>query len=77
MCVNLCNSAAMALKLRINLQKYCTNPKNDCTYFTVVGTGHLFKLYTFESLMYMPLGVTLKPRNIVLLGKKLHFLSLQ
>ena len=57
--------SAMALKLHVNLQKYCTNPELDCIYFTVVGTGHLFKLHTFDSLMHMSLGMTLKPRNIV------------
>ena len=67
----------MALKLCMNLQKYCTKPKNDCTYFTVVATGHSFKLHTFKSLMCMLSGMTLKPRNILVFCKKLHFLSLQ
>ena len=67
----------MALKLRVNVQKYCTNPKNDCTFFSVVATGHLCKVYNFELLMHIPLAVISKPSNIVLLYKKLHFLSLK
>ena len=35
----------MALKLSIDLCKYCTNPKNDCICFTVVGTGNSFKFH--------------------------------
>ena len=76
-CVNLCNGFIIALKLCMNLQKYCTKPKNNCTYFTVVGTGHSVKLCTFKPLMYMPSGVTSKQMNAVLLYKKLQFLSLQ
>ena len=67
----------MALKLCINLQKYCTNPKNDCSYFTEVGTSHSFKLRNFKSLMHMPSGVTSELRNTILSCKKLHFLNLQ
>ena len=42
-----------------------------------MGTGHLFKLHTFELLIRIPSGMTSKSSNAVLLGKKLHFLSLQ
>ena len=38
--IDLCKDLAMALELYINLLKYCTKPKNNCTYFTVVGTSH-------------------------------------
>ena len=75
--VNLCNGSAMALKLCTSLWKYCTKSKKDCTYLTVVGTGHSFKLHTFELLMCMPSSMISKLRNIVVLCKKLHFLSLQ
>ena len=47
--VKLCNSSAMELKLLINLNNYCKNPRDDYI-FTVVGTCHSFKLYTFKSL---------------------------
>ena len=66
----------MALKFCVKLWKYCTKPKNNCTYFTVVGTGYSFKVRTFKSLMHIPSGVILKLRNAVLLCKNLHFLSL-
>ena len=77
LCVNLCNGSAIALKLHINLQKNCTKPSNNCIYLTVVDTGYLFKLHTFKSLLYILSGMILKLRNVVLLCKKLHFLSLQ
>ena len=67
----------MALKYGISSLKYYIKPKNNCTYFIIVNTGYLFKLHTLESLMNITLGVTLKPRNIALLYKNLHFLSLQ
>ena len=66
----------MALKFRINLQKYYTKPKNNCTYVTVVGTDHSLKLYTFK-LLILTFGYDIKARNAVLLCKKLHCLSLQ
>ena len=75
--LSLCNGFEMAFKLCMDLRKYCIRPKNDCTYFTVVGTGHSLKFHTFESLMHIPAGMTSKPKNIVLLYKKLHFLILQ
>ena len=34
----------------MNFPKYCV--KNDCTYLTIVGTSHSFKLHTFETLIY-------------------------
>ena len=49
LCVKLCNGSTMALKVCINLWKYCTTPKYNCIYLIVVGTGHSFKLSTFES----------------------------
>ena len=67
----------IVLKFRINLKKDCKNPNNNCTYFIVMHTGHLFKLHTLKPLMCIPSGVMLKPRNIVLLCRKLYFLSLQ
>ena len=69
----------MLLKLLINLWKYYIKCKNNCTYLTVVGTSHLFflKIHTFELLMCMTLDVISKPKNIVVLSKKLHLLSLQ
>ena len=75
--VSLCNGSAIALKLQINFSEYYTNPRNDCTFFTIVDTGHSLKLHTFELLMHIPSCIILKPRNVALLHKKLHFLSLQ
>ena len=62
----------MALKLHIDSRKYCTKPKNDCTYF-IIGTSYSFKFHTIDSLMHVPSSMISKPRNIVLLGKKLNF----
>ena len=75
--VSFVSGSASALKLLINFRKYCTNPKKDCTYFTVVGYGHSLKLFTLASEIFKPSGVTLKPRNVALVRKKLHFFSLQ
>ena len=61
----------------LNLQKHFTKPVNNCTYFTVVGTGYSFKLCTFKSLIHILLGVVLKIRIVILLHKKLQILSLQ
>ena len=52
-------------------------PRKKCTYFTVVGYGHSLKLFTLASEIFKPSRVTSKPRNVVLVWKKLHFFSLQ
>ena len=49
--VNLCKGLAIALKFCINFWKYCTKPRNSYNFLTMVGTGHLFKLYTLKSLI--------------------------
>ena len=77
LCDNLCNSSVMVLKFHMNFQRYGKKPRNNWNYLTVAGMGHLFKLYIFESLFHIPSSVISKPRNIVLLHNKLHFLSLQ
>ena len=66
----------MTLKSRIYLQKYRKKPNNDCTYLTVVGTGNLFELSTFQSLIHIPSGVISKLRNVVQLHKKAKLLKL-
>ena len=67
----------MAIKFCMNFKKYYTKPKNYCTHLTKGGIVHLFKFHTFESLICIHLGLILKPKNVVLLCKKLYFLSLQ
>ena len=67
----------MVLKNHMKLQNYYTNPNSDFAYLIIVGIGHSFSFCTFESFIHVPLGVTAKPQNIVLLQKKLYFLSLQ
>ena len=42
----------------MNLWKYCTKLKNDCTHFAVVGTAISFKLNKFKPLMCIPSGET-------------------
>ena len=67
----------MALKLLLNFLKYYTKPNNGCAYLIIVGSGYLLKFCTFKLLIHKPLGVISKPRNMVVLHKKLQFLSLQ
>ena len=53
----------IALKFHINLLKYFTKPKNNWIFFTVVSTGHWFKLCTFEPLMHMAFRYNVKTKE--------------
>ena len=72
--LNLCILlSVIQIEFCINLYK---KPENCCTCCIVVGISHSFKYSTFDSLNYISSDEISKPRSIVILYKKLHFLSL-
>ena len=51
-------------------------PKNNYTYYMVVGFGYSLKLRTLASLICSLSRVMLNPRKVMVLRRKLHFFSL-
>ena len=82
-CVSTCKGSIILLNPSINFWKNCTKPRNNYTYYIVVGFGHSLRLSTFASLICRPSGVISNmrsrqnPRKVVILFMKLHFFSLQ
>ena len=76
-CVSMYKSSTILLNPLISFQKNYTKPRNNCSYYTVVGFGHFLRLYTLASLVFRPFRVMSKSGKVVILCRKLHFFSLQ
>ena len=75
--VKVVKGKAIVEKFLMNLRKNYTKPINDYTYFTVVGTGHYSTDFILVSDILIPRSLTVSPKNVVVVRKKVHFFSLQ